>query len=106
MKTRERETSVTTGLPPPPAPTARDANPWTLSTPVARATAAAPETPRAARRRRLAWLPLAIAGLVAATALRGAIEAFAAGDVEAAIGPLVLVTFAAVVAWRRLRGRH
>jgi len=31
MKTRWRETASTDGLPPPPAPTARDANPWTIS---------------------------------------------------------------------------
>lgn len=120
MKTRERETSVTIGLPPAPAPTARDANPWPLSTPAANPQpvhprvaaargsdeAAPPAPPPAARRRRLVWLPLAIAGLVAATALRGAIEAFASGAAEAAIGPLVLVVLAAVIAWRRLRRRH
>ena len=30
MKTRSRDPDTTHGLPPPPAPTARDANPWTL----------------------------------------------------------------------------
>jgi hypothetical protein len=31
MKTRKRETGTAEGLPPPPAPTARDANPWSIS---------------------------------------------------------------------------
>lgn len=31
MKTRRRDTASAGGLPPPPAPTAHDANPWTIS---------------------------------------------------------------------------
>lgn len=31
MKTRRRSTGTSPGLPPPPAPTARDANPWSIS---------------------------------------------------------------------------
>ncbi len=43
MKTRSRDTGSVSGLPPPPAPTARDANPWTFSSEKTRPSAA-PET--------------------------------------------------------------
>jgi hypothetical protein len=43
---------------------------------------------------------------VIATSLSVAIEAFGAGQVEAAIGPLLAILFAAFFVWRRSRRKH
>jgi hypothetical protein len=40
---------------------------------------------------------------VVATSLRFAIEAFGAGNVEAAIGPLIALLFVAFFVWRRIQ---
>ena len=124
MRTKQRESSGTPGLPPAPAPPARDANPWPMS---AQSEAASKRHPRvreavskAASRRdqpgvnasppaggqRLSWLPYLMLVFVVATSLRIAIEAFEAGNVEAAIGPLVAIAFAAFFIWRRTRRRR
>jgi hypothetical protein len=55
---------------------------------------------------KLSWLPYLMLVFVIATSLRVAIEAFGAGQVEAAIGPLLAILFAAFFVWRRLRRKH
>ena len=47
-----------------------------------------------------------LAAVVVATSIRVAIEAFEAGNVEAAVGPLVAILFAAFFVWRRWKRRR
>lgn len=117
MKTRTREAGGPGALPPPPAPTARYANPWTLPSGDAPATRVhrhprAPDRPKGmpepratsqdpSLRRR--WMPLAVFGFVAATGVQMALMAFARGDVEAAVGALLLLGMVLLVAVRQLR---
>jgi len=116
MKTRSSDEQIRHGLPPPPAPTASDANPWQMSSPPAGSKPEsrhprapgwppAPRTPeaRAARRaRRLPWIPLLILFSIAATGVQMAIRALWDGDVETAIGALVIFAVVAIVAVRRI----
>ena len=55
---------------------------------------------------KLSWLPYLMLLFVVATSLRVAIEAFEAGNLEAAIGPLVAILFVAFIAWRRMRRKR
>jgi hypothetical protein len=124
MKTRQRDSSGTPGLPPAPAPPSRDANPWSMSgqgddapklhARVREAVRKAGDKsgPPVAERapsaggQKLAWLPYLMLVFVVVTSLRVAIEAFGAGHVEAAIGPLLAILFAAFFVWRRMRRKH
>ena len=124
MKTRERDSSGTPGLPPAPAPPSRDANPWPMSGQAGGAPKLRPRVHEAVRKagesgkspvvervpsaggQELSWLPYLMLVFVIATSLRVAIEAFGAGHVEAAIGPLLAILFAAFFVWRRLRRKH
>jgi hypothetical protein len=116
MKTRSSDEQIRHGLPPPPAPTASDANPWQMSSPPA-GSKPEPRHPRApgwppahrtpeqrARRRArsLPWIPLMILFAVAGTGVQTAIRALWEGDVETAIGALVIFAVVAVVALRRI----
>jgi len=124
MKTRQHGSSGTPGLPPAPAPPSRDANPWPMSEqrepapqlhPRVRAAVenaasrrnqpVVKETPSAGVRK-LSWLPYLMLVFVAATSIRLAIEAFEAGNIEAAVGPLVAILFAAFFVWRRWKRRR
>jgi hypothetical protein len=61
----------------------------------------------AARREpRLRWLPAMILIAVAGTALRVGVEALEAGDVESAVGALVMGAMVAFVAWRQFAGKR
>lgn len=91
MKTRSADDQHTRGLPPPPAPTSSDANPWSLSTP---AKSAQPG------RRRVRWVPLAILVVIASAGVQQSVGALEEGDVNAAIGGLVIVLFVVFVALR------
>lgn len=124
MKTKEREPPGTPGLPPAPAPPSRGANPWPLSGQGGRSPKLHPRVRKAVRKaggeraapvverspsaggQKLAWLPYLMLVFVVATSVRVAIEAFDAGNVEAAVGPLVAILFAAFFVWRRLRRKH
>ena len=124
MKTKERDSSGTPGLPPAPAPPSRDANPWPMSGQGGGAPKLHPRVREAVRKagdksgppvverapsaggQRLAWLPYLMLVFVVVTSLRVAIEAFDAGNVEAAIGPLIAILFAAFFVWRRLRRKR
>jgi hypothetical protein len=117
MKSRTSATTGTTELPPPPAPTSRDANPWPISTvpkgvPAERPERAAPH-PRRPRRdargpaeprgERDRWLPATIMFFVAGAGLKLAIEALESGDLESAVGAFVFVAMAAFFLWRRMK---
>jgi len=124
MKTRQRDSSGTPGLPPAPAPPSRDANPWPMSGQGDDAPKLHPRVreavSNAASKRdqpgvkqlpptggqRLSWLPYLMLVFVVATSLRVAIEAFEAGNLEAAVGPLVAILFVAFIAWRRMRRKR
>lgn len=134
MKTRSRDGNTTPGLPPPPAPTSRDANPWSMEEQQApamkghataikgQAPALKDPVPAAApsRRpqrfparasgtvepRRRPIVPLLILAFVAMTAIGLVAEALQSGTIEDAIGPLVAVAFVAFMIWRQLRGRR
>jgi len=118
---------VGTQLPPPPAPTSRDANPWAM--PGARPTAGSPrlridpvrvslpKNPRVLRdlpvpgpgspvERKgspLRWVPIAILGLVFLAVANTARDAFRSGDVAGALIPLVVVAVVAAGFFRALR---
>jgi hypothetical protein len=116
MKPRSPDEQVRHALPPPPAPTARDANPWPVSAQAggtraearpARAprSTPAPRTPgqRAGRRpRSLPWVPLLILFAIAGAGVQEAIRALEEGDVAAAIGALVILAVVAIFALRRI----
>jgi hypothetical protein len=129
MKTRSRDATTTPGLPPPPAPTSRDANPWSIGEgpapdrtgipPSARASAkASAEVPGRPRRfptkppgsigprRRVTAVPLVILGFIAMTAIGLVADALESGDLEGAIGPIFAVVFVAFMIFRLLRSRR
>jgi len=126
MKTRSRDTTTATpGLPPPPAPTSRDANPWSMGEvhapdrrgipPTAQAHAQAPARPRRfptkppetrKPRRRGAALPLVILSFIAMIAIGLVADALESGKLEEAIGPIIAVVFVAFMIVRQLRGRR
>lgn len=116
MKTRTSDQQPGHGLPPPPAPTARDANPWQMSSgaggsrPEPRGAGepgwpplrGAPRRSPAAREPRTPWIPLLILLAVLGAGVRTAIDALSEGDVETAIAALVIFAVVAVVGLRRL----
>lgn len=116
MKTRRSDEQVRHGLPPPPAPTASDANPWQMSVPAGGTKQAprhppvpgwppAPRTPGQRTRRRSRsrpWIPLLIMFAMVGTGVQTAIRALWEGEVEMAIGALVIFAVVAVVALRRI----
>jgi len=123
MKTRSRDTTTTPGLPPPPAPTSRDANPWSMGEvhapdrggipPAAQAQAPVrpgrfpikpPDTVRP--RRRAAAVPLVVLAFIAMIAIGLVTDALESGNLEEAIGPIVAVVFVAFMIVRQLRGRR
>lgn len=104
-----------TRLPPPPAPTSRDANPWHMSAerPAARLPGlrvppeqiperlkTAPQDGKPAAPSRLRWVPFAMLGAVLLAVGVDALRAFQRGDYFAALVPLVFVAFVAVAILR------
>jgi hypothetical protein len=120
MKTRSRDPDPLHGLPPPPAPTARDANPWTIGggeKPRGGTGAAVPpETSRSPRfpvrqvehpkPRKPPVVPVMILAVVALVPLGGALRAIGAGAPAEAVGPLIALGFMAFIALRMLRSRR
>lgn len=114
MKTRNRDANTTPGLPPPPAPTSRDANPWSMgeahvpdrkgqppaaATP-GRSTRFPTKPPSSLEPRRRPVVPIAILTFVAAIAIGLVADALRSGSLEEAIGPIVAVVFVAFMIWR------
>lgn len=128
MKTRNQDRDTTHGLPPPLAPTARDANPWTYGGGGKPRATVAPGVPNGAppgvpsgqphrprfparqvehpKPRQPPVVPLLILAVVALVPLGAALRALAAGTTEEAIGPLIAVGFVVFMAWRMLRRRR
>jgi hypothetical protein len=119
MKTRSPKAAQQTGLPPPPAPTARDANPWPMSGPTGTAPQSSRQpaprgiqrgarggtggrSPAPSRSGQRRWVPVAILLFIAGTGVQLAMQALESGDLEAALGALVILAMAALIAWRRL----
>lgn len=114
MKTRNRDANITPGMPPPPAPTSRDANPWSMGEPQApdrKGQPPAAATPRRPTRfptkppssvepRRRPVVPLVILAFIAMTAIGLVADALKSGSFEDAIGPIVTVVFVAFMIWR------
>lgn len=128
MKTRSRDRDTTHGLPPPLAPTARDANPWTLGGGEKPRAAVPPRVPPAVppgvppgkphrprfparqvehpKPRKSPVVPMMIFAVVTLVPLGAALRALGAGSVEEAIGPLIAVGFIVFMAYRALRSRR
>ena len=121
MKTRSRDATTTPGLPPPPAPTSRDANPWSMGEVHAPDRGGIPPAAQApARPRRFptrppdttrprgpgAAVPLVILAFIAMTAIGLVADALESGRLEEAIGPIIAVVFVAFMIVRQLRRRR
>jgi hypothetical protein len=92
-------------VPPPPAPTSRDANPWEMS--ASRVASRPPSIPPSSRQQvGLRWLPFAIIGGVFIAVGGNALESLRRGDVIGALVPLVFVGFIAFGALRNLLRRR
>ena len=123
MSGPEAKSSSGSQLPPPPAPTARDANPWpmpgqpaarpipwprgpktALPSVVAGRSAAQPGMPPTGRKASpLRWLPFAIIVGVLVAVGSSALQSFHQGDFIGALLPLVVVGIIASGWWRSLR---
>lgn len=101
MKTRLNEQSAQTGLPPPPAPPAHDANPWPMSSPGPAVDPALPP-----RRRPLGAAPLLVLVFLAATGVRLAIHAWRDQDYAGMFAALAILSMVAFMVWRRSRSRR
>jgi len=112
MRTRDSADEITQ-LPPPPAPTARDANPWSTS--------GSPRPPRrmpsirrprgrdpSSRPAREGMRNLVAIGVVAFIIVSGVLEALQGGGVEALIGmviPLFILAVFFLGRWRKSKRR-
>jgi len=128
MKTRDRDNKSANGLPPPPAPPARDANPWTVSSDGLSDAGRRPGGPPGApvdllsrttgqkrfpvrqvpqpKPRKPSIVPLAIFAIAVLIPLGAAVRALGAGALAEAIGPLFALLFIAFIAIRILRRRR
>lgn len=121
MRRKNRDVPTTPGLPPPPAPTSRNANPWSVGDTHApdrtgippsakdpvrshRFPTKSPETIEP--RRRPAFVPLAILAFIAMTAIGLVADALESGSIEEAIGPILALVFVVFMIFRQLRGRR
>lgn len=119
MKTKPPGAHDKSTLPPPPAPPARDANPWTISDVPGAGRATGPRgepvrrrrfepdlsRARPGRERPVRFMPLAVLLFIAGAGVNLALQALREGNVEAAIGALVVVGLVAFVLVRRLVAR-
>jgi hypothetical protein len=110
--------STATKLPPPPAPVARDANPWPMPQRQGETRVRA-ERPRRAKyplpppldpirssRHGLSrFLPIAVFLVILGSVASGALKALGRGDRLGAIIPLIVLGVAAVSVWRSARRR-
>lgn len=98
---------VGTQLPPPPAPTSRDANPWAMpgGKPRSRIPGLGiePVPPVARQGSPLRWVPIVILGFVFLAVANTARDAYRNGDVVGALIPLLVVGVVASGFFRALR---
>jgi hypothetical protein len=108
-----------TRLPPPPAPVARDANPWPMPQQqgeaararlervrVARHTLPSSDPGRSSHHGLSRFVPIAVFLAILGSIASGAFEALGRGDRLGAIIPLVVLGVAAVSVWRSARRRN
>ena len=108
--------TTTTRLPPPPAPVARDANPWPMPAGAGeprRSSAGAPRIVRqslppadpvhAPRSGLSRFVPVAVLLAILGSIASGAFEALGRGDRLGAFVPLIVVGIAALSVWRSAR---
>jgi hypothetical protein len=108
MKTRPKESPARSGLPPPPAPPAHDANPWPMSAPTGGPTVPRRESPRSlpSQRRPLGAAPLLVLIFMASLGLRLAIHAWRDQDYAGMFAALAILSMVAFIFWRRSRLRR
>lgn len=114
MKTRPNEPPAKSGLPPPPAPPARDANPWAMSSsaggpptsPLRRRAQPDPSRPVTSHRRPLQAAPLLVLVFMASMGLRLAFDAWRDQDYAGMFAALAILSMVAYMFWRRSRPRR
>lgn len=120
MKTRPPDAAGKPALPPPPAPTSRDANPWPMSSGSAapsrvRRHPRMPDVPRGTpapagadprRPRRTRWMPLAVLLFIAGLGVQMVLVALERGEWQGAIGALVMLAMVALMVVRLVRRRR
>jgi len=107
MKTRSQELPARSGLPPPPAPPARDANPWAMSSSTGDPKLPRREVSRSApsHRRPLQAAPLLVLIFMASLGLRLAFRAWRDQDYAGMFAALAILSMVAFMFWRRRRRR-
>lgn len=128
MKTRDRDNKSVNGLPPPPAPPARDANPWTVSSDGLSDAGRRPGAPPGApvdllsrttgqkrlrarplpnpKPRRPPVVPITILAIMMLAPIVAALRGLGAGSLAELIGPLVVLVFVGLIAFRIMRSRQ
>ena len=115
MKTRSQEPQAKSGLPPAPAPPARDANPWAMSSsvggsstlpPLRRRAQPDPSRPAPSHRRPLQAAPLLVLVFMATMGLRLAVRAWQEQDYAGMFAALAILSMVAFMFWRRRRPRR
>ncbi len=115
MKTRPNEPPAKSGLPPPPAPTARDANPWAMSSsaggpptspPLRRRAQPDPSRSVPSHRRPLQAAPLLVLVFMASMGLRLAVQSWRDQDYAGMFAALAILSMVAFMFWRRSRPRR
>jgi hypothetical protein len=114
MKTRPNEPPAKSGLPPPPAPPSRDANPWAMSSsaggppasPLRRRAQPDPSRSVPSHRRPLQAAPLLVLVFMASMGVRLAFDAWRDQDYAGMFAALAILSMVAFIFWRRSRPRR
>ena len=116
MKTRSNESPAKSGLPPPPAPPAHDANPWPMSASKSRQDLTAPPSRSRGRPdlsrslpghcRPLGAAPLLVLIFLCAAGVRLAVHAWRDQDYAGMFAALAILSLVALMFWRRSRVRR
>ena len=114
MKTRSKEPPAKSGLPPPPAPPARDANPWAMSSsaggppasPLRRRAQPDPSRSVPSHRRPLQAAPLLVLVFMASMGVRLAFDAWRDQEYAGMFAALAILSMVAFMFWRRSRPRR
>jgi len=114
MKTRSKEPPAKSGLPPPPAPPSRDANPWAMTSstggpptsPLRRRAQPDPSRSAPSPRRPLQAAPLLVLIFMASMGLRLGFQAWRDQDYAGMFAALAILSMVAFMFWRRSRPRR